>query len=409
MNIVSAYLADELKDKIYMKISEGLSYTENENKSNRKTCQLIKSLYSLKQSEKVWNNTFQITLKSLEFMKLSEDNSVFLNWISEVIITLYVDDLLIFVKELRAVLNIKKELKNIYEIKNLREADVCLSIQIQQNQKNWTLTIDQHTYIERVLKDFTMKDSKSVYTSIDSYKYIKSALKDKSMINQLKYQKAVESLTYTMTVTCSDLTFAIGKISQFNHRPFIQNQAEIQWIFWYLKGSKNMKITYSEVSHRGVFEYSDSDYTEDSVNRKFTHEYVFTLAERVISWFSQKQKITATSITEAEYVRLCSAVKTAVWITEWLKEVKLTQFLNNKSVQLYEDNQSSIKLIKNLKFHTQTKHIDVQYHYVQKALQNSLIELLYISTNDMSVNCSTKLLTREKLQFRLSLLRLINQ
>ena len=156
-------------------------------------------------------------------MKLSEDNSVFLNQISEVIITLYVDNLLIFVKELRAVLNIKKKLKNIYEIKDLRETDVCLSIQIQQNQKNQTLTIDQHVYIERVFKDFTMKDLKPVYTSIDSYKYIKSVLKDKSMINQLKYQKVARSLMYTMTVTHSDLAFAIGKISQFNHCSSVQN------------------------------------------------------------------------------------------------------------------------------------------------------------------------------------------
>ena len=53
MNIVSAYLVSELKDKIYMKILKGLPYTENENRLNRKACQLIKSLYSLKQSERV--------------------------------------------------------------------------------------------------------------------------------------------------------------------------------------------------------------------------------------------------------------------------------------------------------------------------------------------------------------------
>ena len=48
----------ELRDEIYMKILKGLSYTENKNKLNRKVCQLIKSLYSLKQSERVWNNMF---------------------------------------------------------------------------------------------------------------------------------------------------------------------------------------------------------------------------------------------------------------------------------------------------------------------------------------------------------------
>ena len=169
-----------------------------------------------------------------------------------------------------------------------------------------------------------------------------------------------------------------------------------------------MKITYSEVSHKSIFEFSDSDYTEDTVNRKFTHEYVFTLAEEVIAWFSQKQKITVTSITEAEYVRLCSAAKTAVWITEWLKEVNLTQFLNNKSVQLHRDNQLSIQLIKNLKFYIRMKHINIQYHYIWEALDDSFIELFYIFTVNMSADCLIKPLIREKFQFRLSLLSFID-
>ena len=131
MNVISAYLAGELKDETYMKPLKGLSYIDDRTK--RMICCLIKSLYSLKQFRRVWNNTFQITLESLEFTRLSEDNSVFLNWASEVIIALYIDDLLIFAKKLRALLNIKKELKKVYKMKNLSEADVCLGIQIQQN------------------------------------------------------------------------------------------------------------------------------------------------------------------------------------------------------------------------------------------------------------------------------------
>ena len=134
MNIVSAYLADELKDKIYMKPLKGLLYIKDRLK--RMICHLIKSLYSLKQSETVWNNTFQITLKFFRFLRLFEDNSLFLNWVSEVIIALYIDDLLIFAKKLRALLNIKKKLKKIHKMKNLSETDVCLDIQIQQNQKS---------------------------------------------------------------------------------------------------------------------------------------------------------------------------------------------------------------------------------------------------------------------------------
>ena len=67
----------ELKDKIYIEPLKGLSYIEKEIK--RMVYYLLKRLYDLKQSERVWNITFQITLMSFEFTRLSEDNSVFLN------------------------------------------------------------------------------------------------------------------------------------------------------------------------------------------------------------------------------------------------------------------------------------------------------------------------------------------
>ena len=83
--------------------------------------------------------------------------------------------------------------------------------------------INQHIYIDKVLKDFSMNNSRAVYTSINSYKYIKLTLKGEAMTDQLKYQKVIRSLMYTITATHSDLTFAVGKFSQFRHLLSAQN------------------------------------------------------------------------------------------------------------------------------------------------------------------------------------------
>jgi Reverse transcriptase (RNA-dependent DNA polymerase) len=47
MNMVTAYLAGELKEEIYMAIPQGLTGTDG------KVCRLKKSLYSLKQSARI--------------------------------------------------------------------------------------------------------------------------------------------------------------------------------------------------------------------------------------------------------------------------------------------------------------------------------------------------------------------
>ena len=128
MDVVSAYLAGELEEEIYMEPPEGLPYDQSNSK--RIVYRLVKGLYGLKQSGRVWNTTFRTTLTSLGFARLSGDNSVFLNENSGVIIALYVDDLLIFSKEMKPLLDLKTELRKAYNMKDLGEADVCLGIQI---------------------------------------------------------------------------------------------------------------------------------------------------------------------------------------------------------------------------------------------------------------------------------------
>ena len=156
----------------------------------------------------------------MEFEKFPGDNSIFLNRKSGVVIALYVDNLLLFGRDLEAIKDVKQRLQTVYKMKDLGEAKVCLRIQIQRDRKNRTLTIDQQTYIEKILENFSMTDSKPVSTPIDSYESINPPYKDSEpMANQLEYQQAVGSLMYTMTATHPDLAFTVGKFSQFCHNP----------------------------------------------------------------------------------------------------------------------------------------------------------------------------------------------
>ena len=251
MDVVSVCLAGELEEEIFMEPPEGLPYDRWNSK--RIVCRLVKGLYGLKQSSRVWNTTFRTTLTSLGFARLSGDNSVFLNENLGVIIALYVDDLLIFSKEMKSLLDLKTELQKAYNMKDLGEADVCLGIQIRRDRKARTLTIDQRTYFDKVLAEFSMDNSKPVATPIDGYEYIKPALDGEPMADQLEYQRAVGSLMYAMTATRPDLAFAIGKFSHFCDAPSVRNRAGLQRVFRYLKGTNNYKITYSGTTPTGVF------------------------------------------------------------------------------------------------------------------------------------------------------------
>ena len=57
---------------------------------------------------------------------------------------------------------------------------------------------------------------------------------------------------------------------------------------------------------------------------------------------------------------------------------------------IYGDNQGAISLVKNLEFHTWTKHIDISVHYVRELAEDQVVSVQYIPTNQMLANCLTK-------------------
>jgi len=68
-------------------------------------------------------------------------------------------------------------------------------------------------------------------------------------------------------------------------------------------------------------------------------------------------------------------------------------------IVVYYDNQSCIKLSKNLVFHDQSKHIDIRYHHLQYFVQRRIMLTEYIPTKEQDANILTKALSRCKFEF----------
>ena len=61
-----------------------------------------------------------------------------------------------------------------------------------------------------------------------------------------------------------------------------------------------------------------------------------------MSWSARKQNIVALSTTEAETIGLTYAAQEAIWFKELLAEIGFYQ----PAVEIFEDNQACIKLVK---------------------------------------------------------------
>jgi hypothetical protein len=106
--------------------------------------------------------------------------------------------------------------------------------------------------------------------------------------------------------------------------------------------------------------YVDADLAGDVDSRKSTTKFVYTLGDTTACWTSRLQKIVALSTTEAEYVSVTEAKKEMVWLQGFLDEFGKKK---EKGV-LHSDSQSAIFLVKNLAYHSRTKHIQLRYHFI---------------------------------------------
>lgn len=60
------------------------------------------------------------------------------------------------------------------------------------------------------------------------------------------------------------------------------------------------------------------------------------------------------------------------------------------------DNQSAIHLSKNPTFQSQSKHIDMQYNWIHDVLNEKLLQLVKVLTNENGSDMMTKTLPKEK-------------
>ncbi|GKD73015.1 hypothetical protein Tco_1331297 [Tanacetum coccineum] len=121
----------------------------------------------------------------------------------------------------------------------------------------------------------------------------------------------------------------------------------------------------------------------------------FDTWDKLVSWSSKKQKSTAISSTEAEYIALSGCCAQILWMRSQLTDYRL----KFNKIPLYCDNKSAIALCCNNVQHSRSKHIDVRYHFIKEQVENRVVELYFVRTEYQLVDIFTKAFPRERFNF----------
>lgn len=382
MDVKTAFLNGELTETIFMEQPEGFI------KDRGKVCLLKKSLYGLKQAPRCWNEKFRNFMKTSKFSQSTADPCLFiLHHNNEmVIVALYVDDLVITGDE-NLITWTKSILAKKFDMKDLGDIKYILGIQVSRDANG--IYLSQSTFITKTLEKFSMSDCKPNVTPAIMPVMDQSEL----LPDGNQYMQAVGSLNYLATRTRPDISYAIGQVARNMHSPTQNDWIAVKRILRYLQGTINTKLKFG-IQHSELFGYSDASYAPNSDDRKSTSGYIFVKNGGAVSWRSKKQPIVSLSSMESEYIALADATKEGIW----LKRLELDIFPNmEKSILIYEDNQSAIKTAKNEIHNERSKHIDVRYHFIRECVNDGRIILKYCPTEKMVADAFTKPLNRVKL------------
>jgi hypothetical protein len=229
MDIKNVFFHGYLQEEVYME--QPLGYVDQTHPNL--VCRLKKAFYGLKQAPKAWSNKIGQYLVISGFQTSNVDFSLYLKKTDHgiIVIVIYVDDLIITRDSDVDIFDLKKFLKQKFEIKDLGELCYFLGIEVIQSPKRiWLL---QRQYALNKLSEYGMTSCKPI--SILLQQNVKLSADEVDLMEDTKmHRRIVGSLIY-MTITRPDLSCAVGVVSQFMQTPRKPHLDVVRRILRYIK------------------------------------------------------------------------------------------------------------------------------------------------------------------------------
>ncbi len=384
MDVVTAFLNGNVEEEIYMELPPGI----DGKKDNSRVWRLIKSLYGLHQSSRMWYQRLCNDLISYGFTLIKSDGAVFIRTDKEttVILVVFVDDILILSNDKFAIKKCKSHLMSKYKMKAFGEPRVFLGLEIKRDRGNRTIEISQSMYATSVVEKFNMENSRPIGTPYVEYS------RTGEPWSVTDYMSAVGSIMYLMLGSRPDLCFGITTLARHSANPLEMDWHAVKRMLRYINNTREMGIKYGRKKDWQPLGYCDASFAPAGMNFKSISSYVFLTGGGAVTWRSKKQEVVALSSAEAEYVALSSATREALFWRSFMHEI----FPNtNRTIVIMEDNTSTIAISKDPVHQDRTKHIAIRYHHIRDEVKEGSIKIEFVKSEDNIADALTKPLAKD--------------
>ena len=294
------------------------------------------------------------------------------------------DDILLIGNDVSVLQSVKIWLSKNFSMKDLGEETYILRIKIYRDRSKRLLGLSQSTYIDKMLKRFSMEQSKRGYVPMVSGITLSKSMclktqNERTHMSMIPYASAIGSIIYAMLCTRLDVSYALSVTRRYQSNLGMGHWVAVKNILKYLRRTKDVFLICGDgdpISSR----YTDTSFQSDRYDSKSQSSYMFTMNGGGVSWKSSKQETTVDSTTESKYIVASEAAKEAVWIKKFIPELGVLPSIIHL-ILLYCDNNGAITQAKELRSHQRSKHVLKRYHLIKEIIGRNDVKIEKIPTD----------------------------
>nr|QCC62381.1 reverse transcriptase [Digenea simplex] len=189
-------------------------------------CQLKKSLYGAKQAGEIWGEIIHSKFIEWGFQQSTQDQRLYMfqRQSTFIVLILVVGDMAFASNDRQLISTLKSNLSATFKVKLLGQLKSFIGWELTYSTNG--ISVNQHTYINRMLEMHNLKHIKPVSTPLPlSCDLTPTSESDDKLAPTYhnKYRSLIGSLSYISICTRPDISFAVSLLARNVHAPCIRH------------------------------------------------------------------------------------------------------------------------------------------------------------------------------------------
>ncbi len=423
LDISNAFVHGKLEEDEYVQMYPPPGFPEKDGE----VLLIMRSLYGLKNSPKIWRDLLFSTLKKMGF-KASEDcPSILLR--ADMLLYVYVDDIFVISTETQKE-DLVRDLSEFFDIKDLGIVQRALGIEVNYVPNGIVLT--QSDYLSKIVQAYS--GNSQTLSSIPLHKLPKLTDNILNSDEQKLYQEILGSILYAANCTRPDLSHSIGLLAKFSQKACRSIMQSLLDVLDYIRGTLRVGLLLQKSSETSFLNdeseskelvkncdflridvSSDSDHASDSETRFSRYASCVWANGSLIDWQSKGclQTVINLSSTEAELYAANYAAIRGVYLSRVAMELNHRKPLQEIELEiprfnLFIDNGAAVHIIEKGDLFTVTlRHADIRVKWVIHCGINGTLKACKIKGENNAADLMTKIFARIRFAYLCNLMGLV--